>query len=130
VFTWRPALKLLLWATQIGDVGAATAVWCRDSEALANGSYMDAFAGCDRRAALSVFLSPLERFQATLEVIDASSRRGETFPAIARTSQPRSRLPYLGIGKPKEDQDSVKGSAIRGGSAHAGWLPHLDMPTT
>jgi hypothetical protein len=24
------------WATQIGDVGAATAVWCRDSEAFGN----------------------------------------------------------------------------------------------
>jgi hypothetical protein len=77
-----------------------------------------------RPAALSVFLSPLEGFQATLEVIDVFVETGRDFP-VARTSQPRWRLPSFGMGKPKEDQDSVKGAAIRGGSAHTRRLPRL-----
>jgi len=80
--------------------------------------------GRDRPAALSVFLLPLEGFQATLEVVDVFVEAGRDFP-VARTSQSRSRLPSVGVGKPKEDQDSVKGSAIRGGSAHGGRLPRL-----
>lgn len=85
---------------------------------------MNAFAGRDRPPALPVFLAALEGFQATLEVINVFVEAGRDSP-VARTSQPRSRLPSLGMGKPKEDQNSIQGSAIRGGSAQAWRVPRL-----
>jgi len=64
------------------------------------------------QAALPVSLPPLERFHTMLEVIDVFVEARRDVPAVARTSQARSRLAALGVGEPKVDEDSIEGSAV------------------